>query len=459
MENVGLLTLEEIQLGKECIAFAKDNGASSVRITLNKSLMDSFANLDGKIDKVSHCLDRSINLNLYVDGKYGTFSSNRLDKASLEEFILKAIDTVRMLAEDEFRVLPSQERVEAGAKDGCELNLYDPEYERMTSQTRKDIAIDAMGTGKSGNETESYKVISEEGEYSDSVFDTVVIDSDGTFCRHKETSFEYGVEVTILDNEGNKISGFWWDAAPYLKDLDAKGCFEVAKKLAADKINPKKRRSGKYNLVVKTDCASKVVTPILNALGAFAIQQNNSFLIDSVGKRIFSDGMTITDDCRVIGKTGSRLFDSEGVATKVNPVIENGVVNQYFVNTYMSGKLGIDPTNEDIIRPRIEKYLSPDLGSAPENLDYLEIIKKCKNGILVTGFNGGNSNSSTGDFSYGIEGFAFKNGKITHPVREMLVTGNFITLWNNLLACGNDSRDCSSRAIPTLAFKDVDFSA
>ncbi len=80
-------------------------------------------------------------------------------------------------------------------------------------------------------------------------------------------------------------------------------------------------------------------------------------------------------------------------------------------------------------------------------------------GILVTGFNGGNSNSSTGDFSYGIEGFAFKDGKICHPVREMLVTGNFLTLWNNLLAAGCDARACSARQIPTLAFKNVDISS
>mgnify|MGYP000002517437 FL=1 len=80
-------------------------------------------------------------------------------------------------------------------------------------------------------------------------------------------------------------------------------------------------------------------------------------------------------------------------------------------------------------------------------------------GILVTGFNGGNSNSATGDFSFGVEGFLFKDGKIVHPVREMLITGNLLTLWNNLLAAGNDARFCKSKLIPTLAFGNVDFSA
>ena len=78
---------------------------------------------------------------------------------------------------------------------------------------------------------------------------------------------------------------------------------------------------------------------------------------------------------------------------------------------------------------------------------------------MITGFNGGNSNSSTGNFSYGIKGFVFENGKKSYPVKEMLMTGDFITLWNNLIAAGNDVRKDISAQIPSLAFKDVEISA
>ena len=40
----------------------------------------------------------------------------------------------------------------------------------------------------------------------------------------------------------------------------------------------------------------------------------------------------------------------------------------------------------------------------------------------------------------------------------MNVTGNMITLWNNLSEAGNDIRKSSSWRIPSLLFKDVDFS-
>ena len=119
----------------------------------------------------------------------------------------------------------------------------------------------------------------------------------------------------------------------------------------------------------------------------------------------------------------------------------------FFLNTYIAGKMGASPTVEDATRP----VVLPTGGC--KNLQ--EVLEKVGEGILVTGFNGGNSNSSTGDFSYGIEGFAFAGGRILHPVREMLMTGNFLQLWNNLTDV-DDARACMSKLIPTLAFSNVD---
>ena len=86
------------------------------------------------------------------------------------------------------------------------------------------------------------------------------------------------------------------------------------------------------------------------------------------------------------------------------------------------------------------------------------LVADVQKGILVTGFNGGNCNSSSGDFSYGIEGFLIENGKLTQPISEMNVTGNMITLWASLAAVGNDARMSSSWRIPSLVFEGVDFS-
>lgn len=450
----GTLGREEIQLAEKSLETALRLGANKARVTLNKSLMVLYGTLNGELDKVNHCLDRSMSVCLFVDGRFGSFSTNRLDESELETFLAKSISTVRMLAEDPCRDLPDPSRTAKDASTGKELCLFDPSYPELTSEERLRMAMDASIFKAHGEDG----LISEEGEYSDSVFDSFVADSNGLRCRHTETSFEYGVEMTILDKEGNRYSGYWWDSSPRLKDLQIGGCGEIALKRALAQIGPGKVPSGQYTMVVNSENASRLVTPLINALGGYALQQKNSFLLDTLGKRVFPEWMNLVDLPHAKGFTGSRLFDSEGVATKETPVIENGIVREYFINTYMSGKMGMDPTIEDVTRPVMLPCTAPGLAK-PEKMDRDSIMELVGDGILVTGFNGGNSNSATGDFSFGIEGFLFKDGMIVHPVREMLITGNFLTLWENLLAAGDDPRPCKSKLIPTLAFGKVFFSA
>ena len=127
-------TQEELQLTELAMKIAREKGADKFRITLNRSTMDQIGTLDGEIDKVTHSLDRSMSLCLFVDGRFGTFSTNRLEAEAMESFIDKAVATTRLLAPDPCRVLPDQSRVEKGAVTGLELDLYDPVYEEMNAE-------------------------------------------------------------------------------------------------------------------------------------------------------------------------------------------------------------------------------------------------------------------------------------------------------------------------------------
>ncbi len=437
------LTQTEIDLAQYCLAFARQAGAQKVRITLSKSLMNLIGLLNGEVDKTAHALDRSLQLQLFVEGRYGAFSTNKLEKEGLEEFIREAIDTVKMLQEDSYRDLPAPERVAKDARTGRELGLFDPAYDTLTAEQRREMAL-ASCHWPCG-------AIAEEGEYSDSVFDTLTIDSQGLYARHTETSFEIGYETTVEDAQGNHFSSYWWDAAPLLKDLQWKDCAEIAYKRALAQVGVQDTTGGKYTVVVDTECASTLLTPVLNALGGFALQQKNSFLLESLGKQLFPEQLTILDLPRTPGETGCRLFDSEGVATREMPIIDKGVIKTYFLNTYIAAKMGMAPTVEDATRVKVLP-----VGGCKTLDELLEATGDC---ILVTGFNGGNSNPVTGNFSYGIEGFLVRGGKKVHPVRELLITGNFLQLWNNLVATADDARPCLSKLIPSLAFTNVDISA
>jgi PmbA protein len=462
-----MLAEEEKILTRECLQMALEAGASKARASLSKNTMNIVSTLDGEVDKITGCLDRSITLNLFVDGRYGTFSTNKLDRVSLRQFIVKAVAATRMLAEDVCRDLPAPSRTAKDAIDGSELEIYDQSWHSVTPEQR--IAF-ALGNccGRSCSSASlapeeyvppqpghSWKLISEEGEYSDSEYWNYIVDTQGTEVLHAETSFEFFTDLTIQDSRGHKYSGGWWEAAPLLKDFHPGKVAPAALQEAVMQIGPKRCRSGKYRAVIDSEVSQKVLNPILDALNAFSIQQKNSFLTDTLGKRVFPSGLDIMDMPRIPAEACGKMFDSEGVATSNHYIIKDGIVQEYFVNTYMANKLGLPPTIEDATRPVVLPFLT---GSIPPRADRRTLMAACGDGILITDFCGGNCNTATGDFSYAIQGYRFKDGKIVHPVREMLITGNIVDLWSHLIAAGDDARRCRAKLTPTLAFDNVDFS-
>ena len=452
-----MITDKEFTFVREALQMALQAGARHARATLSVSEEDLVATLDGEVDRVTHCADRSLSLALFVDGRFGSYSTNKLERTALEDFIQRAVAATRMVAEDPCRRLPDPARCCHDALTGDELGLVDPARIRLTPADRQAVALGASvfpaATNGESSPVEAavpYQVISEEGEYSDSIYETVVMDTNGLCCAHRETSFDYGVEITV-ESGGEKYSGYWWDASSHRDALDAAACGRKALQRAVAQIGSEPAPSGRYTAVIDAEMASKLVSPLLRALSGYAIQQNNSFLMDSLGQRRFPEGLTILDVPRIPGQTCSKYFDSEGIATYEAPIVERGEVKTYFINTYMAGKLRMAPTVEDATRPKVLPW--PCAG-----LDRDAILRRCGSGILVTDFNGGNSNPVTGDFSYGIEGFLFEDGRIVRPVSGMLMTGNFLDLWSRLLAAGDDARPCQTKLVPTLAFGEVDFS-
>ena len=156
-----MITEQEILIARHCITTAVSKGAASARVSMSKSMMDGYTFLNGDLDKVTHSADRSLYIHLFVDGRYGTFSTNRFEYQEIEDFISKAIIMVRMLGEDLCRCLPDPERQEKNAKSGLELDLYDQTYLSSTTESRLAKAK-AMSLFGKIQKNDKYRLISEE---------------------------------------------------------------------------------------------------------------------------------------------------------------------------------------------------------------------------------------------------------------------------------------------------------
>ena len=461
------ITEEETRIADHSVALAVEAGASAVQVTLDKARTEIYALLDGELDNIRQTGDRALTFKVYTDGRYGVFSTNRLEESSIRDLLEKAVQNVRMLAPDRFRKLPAKEDTANDAVRGDEMGLVWYGYDTVTADEKLAMAknVSVFTEFREAAPDRNWKVVSEEVEYNNTLTDTYLTNSDGIHCRHTETSFEVCAQVTVEDNAGDKYSGFWWDYSISPEKVRASDCGHKAVMQAVSQIGPVNADGGRHVMVVSNRIAGRLLQPVLDALGGRAIQQKSSFLTDSLGKQIFANGLNIMDMPREKGNCGAILFEQDGRACLNREIITDGVVKEYFISTYMSGKLGMPATSECANRPVVKPFISSELiegqdnASASGSIGEAEILGLCGSGILVTDFNGGNCNAATGDFSYGVEGLLFENGKVTAPICNMLITGNIVELWNNLIAAGNDPLDGMSRQVPTLAFKDVNFSS
>lgn len=437
-----MISNENKKLAQWAMDYALKNGCQAAKVSLYSGSNTSFELRDAQMDKLQQASESRMSLFLYVDGRYGTYSTNRLDKKELESFIRNGVESTRHLAEDEARVLPDASRYYKGGKPS--LQLLDPQFNVVDPDKKvalaKAIAEEALGKDP--------RIISVESSYGDGDGFSYQITSNGFEGETQQSWYSLSASVAVKGEGEARPSSYWYESSLYFDKLIKEGVGQKALERTLRKIGQKKTKSGRYTMVVDPMNSGQLLRPMLSAVVGSALQQKNSFLLDKLGQKVGSDKFTLLDEPHLIGASGARYFDSEGVATERRSVFDKGVLKTYYIDTYNAKKMKVAPT---VANPSVLVMRKGDK-------DLSGLVAGVDHGILVTGFNGGNSNSSTGDFSYGIEGFLIEKGKLTLPLSEMNVTGNMITLWNSLADTGNDPRLDSSWRIPSLVFDSVDFS-
>jgi PmbA protein len=422
--------------------FALKNGCQGVRINLYNGSSSSFEIRDMKIDRLQQASENALSLRLFVDGRFGSYSTNRLYKKDLEKFIRNAIDSTRYLAEDNARTLPDASLYYRGGGDG--LELYDSAFESIQPDEKVALAMQVCEEIMGKDE----RLVTAESSYSDEDNFRYMIASNGFEGESSGSHFTLVGSAGIKGDGDARPSSYWYDSSLRYGELAKEGIGSKALERALRKLGQHKIASARLPMVVDFFHSRQLFSPVIEALYGSSIQQKNSFLLDSLNRKVLGDRVTLTDEPHLHQASGARYFDGEGVATKRLPVFDAGVLKTYYIDTYYAHKL---ETERTVDSPSI---LTMPLGD--KNMDGL--VASLDKGILVTGFNGGNCSSTTGDFSYGIEGFLIEKGRLTQPVNEMNITGNMLTLWSNLVETGNDPLTHDSWRIPSLLFDGVDFS-
>jgi PmbA protein len=252
--------------------------------------------------------------------------------------------------------------------------------------------------------------------------------------------------MTAQDEGDRRPAGYHWVGCRYRNDLPS---LEEVGKIAAlrtlDLMGGKKIQTETLPVIIENRGVSRVLGGLQDPMWAGNIQQKRSFLADKKGQAIGSKHFTIQDDPFIPRALGSKFYDGDGFPTKKRNLITEGILNEYLVDWYYSRKLGWEPTSGSI----------SNLIIPPGNRSVDEIIKDMDRCLLITDFIGGNSNSTTGDFSVGIIGKLFSKGQFVQNVAEMNMADNHLKFWNKLVEVANDPWIYSSARLPSLVFDGV----
>ncbi len=434
---------EKTRLAHWVIDKARAVGADDAEVNISSNRSVEISCRQRMLENLRESMQNSLSLSIYADGRYSSHSTNDLRRETLKDFVSETVAMTKYLSQDRFRTLPGPRYFE-GLEDR-DLEVCDDAYEELTTEERIGLVREIEDEALSASD----QVLSVTAYAEDSRGDLFKIHSKGFEGSREATSYSAGLEVTVRDPDGGRPQEWSSFSVRRLKDLpDVAAAAKEAVDRALAKLGQTKIESGVYDMVVENRVATRLLGALNRPMYGSSLQQKQSFMEGKVGQKLFSDKLTWIDNPFIPRGLGSRTFDGDGLALKKRTIIDRGVLADFYIDWYYSRKLGVEPTGGSPTNIVIE----------PGGRSLEEMVAGMSKGILVTGFIGGNSNSTTGDFSYGVSGFYIENGERVKPIAEMNISGTLQELWSNLDETGNDVWTYSSWRRPSLRFKDVHFS-
>ena len=189
---------------------------------------------------------------------------------------------------------------------------------------------------------------------------------------------------------------------------------------------------------------------LAGAVNGSAVWRKSSYLADREGTRVASEHVTVIDDPLLVGGPGSRPFDGEGLLSRRNVVVENGILRTFLLDTYSARKLGKQSTasasrgSSGGVGPGSTNFI---LQPGPLSADAL--LRATPRALYVTDMMGFGFNAVTGDFSRGASGFWVEHGEKVFPVSEVTISLNVDQIFQRIDAVANDLDLRTSVASPT----------
>ncbi len=404
------------------LTYARQQGATGCEAEASAGFGQSVTVRKGEVETIEYNRDKGIGVSVYIGQRKGHASTSDFGTQALHDTVDKALTIARYTAEDSFAGLPDETLL---ARDIPDLDLYHP-WAYSVEQ-----AIDAA----------------RECEVAALAVDSRITNSEGASVNTQESLFVYGNSLgflagyptsrhaiscaVIAESAAGMQRDYWYTTARNAADMDPGTMVgRRAGERTVRRLDARQVKTAQVPVLFEAPVAAGLIGHFVSAASGGSLYRKSSFLLDSLGKQIFSPIVQIAERPHISKGLASSPFDNEGVATQDRDLVKDGVLGGYFLSSYSARKLGMQSTgnaggNHNLI-----------LSSTGE--DFAALLKKMDSGLLVTELLGHGINTVTGDYSRGAAGFWVENGVIQYPVEEITIAGNLKDMFMQIIAIGTD---------------------
>ena len=432
------------QIAERVVAEARRLGAEEARVRVSEGSYSQLERRDGKVEKAQESRSRAAGLSLMVDGRFSAHSTNDLRPEAVTQFLERAVAATRFMEPDPDRRLPDLS--EMGAAD-VDLDPIDPHFGAYTSADRRQgaEALEAACQDRA----QGAPVRSITSFVWDGRSDSALVTSNGFSSSWASTSFGAGATISLEDADGRLPEAWTSYGVRHRADLpDARHIANDLVERGQSRLGSKAAPSGRYALLLDRRVVGRMLGTLLGPLSGTAIYEQRSCMADKLGEKIAAEGLTLIDDPLIARAGGSQPHDGDGLPSRRRAILDAGVLQMFFLSVYNARRLKVAPTTGGA-----SNLIVPPGARSPADM-----TAGLDRAIRVDGFLGGNSNPTSGDFSYGVHGALIEGGKEVRPVSEMNVSGNVFELLERFVEAADDPWTFSSWRTPTLLFRDIQFS-
>jgi PmbA protein len=410
------------QLVAEILQEIKKQGATSAEVDVAVNKGFSTMVRMGDVETVEYNQDKIIEITVYFGQRSGSASLSDTRPAAIHAAIKAACNIARFTDEDPYSGLAERNLL---AFNYPPSDLYYPWNITVPQAIKLGKECEAIALAK------DKRIVNSEGVSVATIeVWNAYGNSHGFIGISPVTRHELSAVLIAKDNDEMQRD-YSYTVACDPTSLDSiQKIADSAVERTVRRLNARRLPTCNAPVIFAAEEARSLMGHFLAAISGGSLYRKSSFLLDHLGKSVFPAFISIHEEPHLSKCIGSSPFDDDGVTTRENIFVEEGILKSYSLGVYSARKLKMETTgNAGGVH---NLFISTSKNDLPA------LIKKMHEGLLVTELMGSGANIVTGDYSRGAAGFWIENGEIQYPVEEITIAGNLNEMYQNLVEVGND---------------------